>query len=106
MDLSLHKTLFKFLTYLSLSLFLLGFAGVVVVAPQQLQALSLIIKYYVAAFLLIRFNPIFKIKTRDAEFERSVAFSAGVFLLLTTAVAEIAHGVLIPLPNKEANLSQ
>ncbi len=96
MDLSLHKKLFKLLTYVSLLLFLLSFAGIVAVDPQQLQVLSSVIKYYVAAFLLIRFNPFFEIKTRDTEFERSVAFSAGIFLLLTTAVSEIALSTLVP----------
>ena len=80
MDLSFHKRAFLYGKSLSFILFILAFGGIVVAAPQYLDLLGLILRYYVCAFLLIRFNPIFEIKTRDHDFERKVAFSAGVFL--------------------------
>jgi hypothetical protein len=91
MNLSFHKKAFLYGTYLSLISFTLAFAGVIAGAPQYLNMLNVILKYYVCAFLLIRFNPIVEIKTRDPDFEREVAFSAGVFLLLTTTITTLAQ---------------
>jgi len=91
MDLSFHKKAFLYGRSLSFILFILAFGGVVVAAPQYLDMLSLILKYYVCAFLIIRFNPILEIKTRDHDFERKVAFSAVVFLLITTTMTTLAQ---------------
>ena len=91
MNLSFHRKAFLYGTYLSFVLFTLAFAGVIVVAPRYLNMLNIILKYYVCAFLLIRFNPIVEIRTHDTDFERKVAFSAGVFLLLTTAITTLAQ---------------
>ena len=91
MDLSFHKKAFLYGKSLSFILFILAFGGIVVAAPQYLDLLGLILRYYVCAFLLIRFNPIFEIKTRDHDFERKVAFSAGVFLFLTTTMTTLAQ---------------
>ena len=91
MDMSFHKKAFLYGKSLSFILFILAFGGIVVAAPQYLDLLSLILRYYVCAFLLIRFNPIFEIKTRDHDFERKVAFSAGVFLLITTTMTTLAQ---------------
>lgn len=90
MELSWHKKIFLYGNYLSYVVFILAFAGVVSTAPSYLDTLATILKYYVCAFLLIRFNPLIKIKSQDAEFDRKVAFSAGIFLLLTTTATTIA----------------
>jgi len=90
MKLTWHKQLFLYANYISYILFVLAFVGILKDAPQYLNTLNTILKYYVCAFLLVRFNPLIKIKSRDAEFDRKVAFSAGVFLLLTTTATTIA----------------
>lgn len=90
MELSWHKKIFLYGNYISYIIFALAFAGIVSVAPTYLDTLSTVLKYYVCVFLLIRFNPLVKIKSRDAEFDRKVAFSAGVFMLLTTTATTIA----------------
>ena len=84
MALAWHKKAFLYGTYASYILFALAFGGIISDAPHYLDTLNIALKYYVCAFLLIQFNPFVKIKTRDADFDRRVAFSAGVFLLLTT----------------------
>ena len=90
MELSWHKKLFLYGNYLSYILFVTAFSGILYVSPSHLDTLTTILKYYVCVFLLIRFNPLVKITARDAEFDRKVAFSAGVFLLLTTTATTIA----------------
>lgn len=90
MELSWHKQLFLYGNYLSYILFITAFSGILYISPSHLDTLSTALKYYVCAFLLIRFNPFVIIKSRDTEFDRKVAFSAGVFLLLTTTVTTIA----------------
>ena len=90
MELSWHKKIFLYGNYLSYILFITAFSGVLYVSPLHLDTLSTVLKYYVCVFLLIRFNPLIKITSRDTEFDRKVAFSAGVFLLLTTTATAIA----------------
>ena len=46
------------------------------------------LKIYVALFLIIKFNP-FTNKTPFTQFDRRIAFQAGVFLLSTTILNTI-----------------
>ena len=88
-----HKSAYTWGLYLSYALFAVAFTGVLRIDPQYLVGLETAIKYYVCAFLLIRFNPLTHKRAHSAataEFDRRIAFAAGVFLLLTTAVTGIA----------------
>jgi hypothetical protein len=53
-------------------------------APQYLDDLEYYVKIYVSLFLLIRFNPFQRI--HFTELDSKIAFSAGFFLLATTAI--------------------
>ena len=90
MEIQWHKKLFLYGNYLSYILFIAAFFGVIYISPYHLETLTIALKYYVCIFLLVRFNPFIKITSRDAEFDRKVAFSAGVFLLLTTTATSMA----------------
>jgi hypothetical protein len=83
---SWHHNLFTYGVYLSYVLFIVTLTGVLYIDPSYLSTLRNILKYYVCAILLLRFNPFVKMstKTSDIEFNRRIAFSAGIFLLLTT----------------------
>ena len=88
-----HKKAYTWGIYLSYALFGLALTGVLQVDPKYLSRLESGIKYYVCAFLLLRFNPLTHKPARSAataEFDRRIAFSAGVFLLLTTTVTSVA----------------
>ena len=88
-----HKKAYTWGLYLSYALFGLALTGVLTVDPRYVSTLQTGIKYYVCAFLLLRFNPLTHKPARSAqtaEFDRKMAFSAGVFLLLTTAVTSVA----------------
>ena len=87
-----HKQLFIYGRYISGVLFVVALVGASTTAPQYLEVLSMLLKYYVSVFLLIQFNPFIRMAKHDAEFDRKVAFSAGVFLLVTTTATAVAQG--------------
>ena len=89
-----HQKAYVWGMYASYILFAIAFTGVLSVDPKYLMRLETIIRYYVCAFLLIRFNPLSYRKPRSAstiEFDRRMAFSAGVFLLLTSTITDLAE---------------
>lgn len=91
---SLYKNLYKFQDFwfnifiiTTYSLYILFAVGVVKSAPQYLETLDYYVKIYISLFLLWRFNPFRKIQF--TELDRKISFSAGIFLLTTTAVTQI-----------------
>ena len=66
-------------------LYAIALLGVATVAPDYLDTLNAVLKYFIIGFLLVRFNP----WTKHAEFtafDRTIVFSAAFFLLASTAV--------------------
>ena len=53
-------------------------------APQYLDYLQHYVKVYVSLFLIYRFNPFRRVKFTGLD--AKIAFSAGIFLLGTTAI--------------------
>ena len=84
---NLHDKLFYIILYLSYILYFIAYFQIKNYNPEYLHILDDIIKYYVIAFLLIRFNPI--IHVRFTEFDRTIVFSSGMFLLTTTTFGDI-----------------
>ena len=54
----LHQKIFYYGLYLSYLLFFIAFTGIVSISPEYLTTLDKILKYYIAGFLIIRFNPL------------------------------------------------
>lgn len=75
---------FIFITYLFYILFALG---LFTAAPQYLETLDSYVKIYISLFLLWRFHPFKNIQF--TELDRKIAFSAGIFLLTTSALNNI-----------------
>ena len=63
-------------------------------APKLLTILDYYIRIYICLFLIWRFNPFVKIKF--TELDRKIVFSAGLFILTTTAM----NKYLIDFTNK------
>ena len=61
-------------------------------APQYLDDLQYYVKMYVSLFLIVRFNPFRTV--RFTELDGKIAFSAGVFLLASTAINTIVQSYL------------
>ena len=77
------------LSYILYGSFALGFS---VKSPQYLAILDYYVKIYISLFLLWRFNPFRTIHFNDLD--RKIAFSAGIFLLTTTAFEGIVSNYL------------
>jgi len=54
-------------------------------APVYLSNLDYYVRIYICLFLIWRFNPL-RTKYEFTDLDRKIAFSAGVFILTTTAL--------------------
>ena len=72
-----------YFSYFLYFLFVIGFANN---APEYLIPLNYYVQIYVSLFLIIRFNPLRNVEF--TELDRKIAFSAGLFILTTTAIAQ------------------
>jgi len=80
-------------------LYAIALLGLATVAPSYLVTLNSVLKYFIIAFLLVRFNPWTNPnQTEFTEFDRTIVFSAAFFLLASTAITSIVLNAL-HLPN-------
>ena len=81
----IYEKIFTFVTYTGYFLYILAIFGISNFAPKYLEYLKSFLKYYIAIILIILFNPYKKIQLYS-NFDRKMAFSAGIFLLLSTTL--------------------
>jgi hypothetical protein len=87
---TLHKyqeRLFDLIIYISYFLIIVSSLGISETAPKYLADLDYYIRVYVCLFLIWRFNP-FRSHYEFTDLDRKIAFSAGAFILTTTALNE------------------
>lgn len=80
-----QETTFDIVTYVSYGLLIISSLGFYSVSPQYMEKLDYYIRVYICMFLLWRFHP-FRTHYDFTELDRKIAFSAGVFILTTTAL--------------------
>ncbi len=96
----LHKVqsqAYEVIVYVTWGLYIIIALGLSANAPQYLDTLQSVVKIYVSAFLIYRFNPF-----RDVRFnslDGKIAFSAGMFLLATTAIDQLIKTYLETVRN-------
>ena len=83
----LQEKLFYVSVILSYLLYGLTLFGLYKKAPKYLYTLNMAMRIYVSLFLIIRFNPY--VKNSFTEFDRKIAYTSGIFLLLTTTATDI-----------------
>ena len=88
----ISQTAFFYGVYASYILFFIAFFGVASIDPSYIQVLEAAMKTYVALFLVLRFNPL--VRERPTKLDRQIAYSAGLFLLVTTSVGILAQTYL------------
>lgn len=90
-DKELHKNIYKYSSYLSVVLILITYSGVLYVKPGYTSFVHNFFLFYVCLILLLRFNPLVKKSTAAAsvEFNRNVAFTAGIILFTTTVFKNV-----------------
>lgn len=91
-----HQKLYYLLSYFTIFLYIVAFIGLSFNAPKYLLLLQEIMKIYISIILILRFNPYYKIEfnKNNYEFDRKLAFSSGVFLLLTTGITTYIRSFL------------
>lgn len=77
--------LFTIFIYSSYILIILSALGLSQTAPQYLKYLDYYVRIYICLFLMWRFNPL-RSSYEFTELDRKIAFSAGAFILTTTAL--------------------
>ena len=85
---TLHKyqeRLFNLFIYTSYFLIIVSALGLSESAPKYLANLDYYIRIYICLFLMWRFNPL-RTHYEFTDLDRKIAFSAGVFILTTTAL--------------------
>jgi hypothetical protein len=91
-----HKMVYHYSTYLSIFIVLISYSGVIYINNEYINALHFLILYYVCMILFIHFNPFVKQSriTGHYEFDRKIAFSAGIILFTTTITKQISDNIL------------
>jgi hypothetical protein len=84
--------MYDIITYMTFLLYFAIALGLSINAPEYLETLQSFMKIYISLFLIYRFNPFRRVKftTLDAK----ITFSAGIFLLGTTAIDGIIKNYL------------
>jgi hypothetical protein len=93
---NMYHLIFKHLNIITTILFILSLFGIYFINKQYLSLVNNLYHFYIASFLLIRFNPFRKDEKNefDKEFNKELAFSAGLYLIVSSSFfAYIRHGV-------------
>jgi len=90
------KKFYYTLLYAWYALYAIALLGIASVAPAYLETLNSILKYFIIAFLLVRFNP--WVNHEMTAFDRTVVFSAAFFLLASTAIVSLITNTFV-MPN-------
>lgn len=84
----LHKwqeKIFDLFIYSSYILIIISALGLSETAPKYLHSLDYYVRIYICLFLIWRFNPL-RSSYEFTDLDRKIAFSAGLFILTTTAL--------------------
>jgi hypothetical protein len=80
-----QSNFFNLFIYISYALLFISALGISQTAPKYLDYMEYYIRIYICLFLMWRFNPL-REKYEFTELDRKIAFSAGLFILTTTAL--------------------
>lgn len=87
-----YEKLYYYGKYTLYALYIVAYLGLWDKAPKYLDDFDYYLKILIALLLMYFFNPFHKIQHFE-KFHRDVAFSAGFFLLATTALTSIKNAV-------------
>ena len=98
---NMYYLIYRHLNVITTILFILSIFGVYFINVNYLSLVNNLYHFYIATFLLIRFNPFRKdVKNDfDREFNKDLAFSAGLYLIVSSSFfAYIRHGIQNKVP--------
>ena len=90
-NIHITKNIYKTLTYVIYSLYLLMYLGLWRSAPIYLDDLNYYLKIFIGAVLVFTFNPFVHI--RSGYVHRNISFSAGLLLLASTTLSSFQKRV-------------
>jgi hypothetical protein len=96
-----HDKFFTGFLFISYILIFASFFGLSNSAPEYLATLDYYIRVYTCLFLIWRFNPFRKLD-KFTELDRKITFSAGLFILTTTAL----NNYVVMINDKVRNIIQ
>jgi hypothetical protein len=96
---------FNIVLALSYFIYFCAVLGIAAFSPKYIELLDFWMKLYVCFFLILRFHPFIQRKT-FSELDRKIAFSAGCFLLATTAVNQYLVSSLQFIKDKTIRLEK
>ena len=91
-----HKSIYYYGNFISIGLVIIAYTGIIHINPLYIKDVHSFLLFYVCAILIIRFNPY--IKTENSDFDRKIAFTAGVTLLISVVASQVTNYVI---PGKE-----
>lgn len=97
-----YEHLFQAFLYFSYFIYLGIAIGVLANEPLYFQYMKYYMEFFIALFLMWRFRPNYffpEIPTKWDEFDRKIAFSAGVFILTTTLLEPIYLRIQAQIPS-------
>jgi len=80
------NTVLKYYSYLFYTIVITAYIGIGYKAPQAMVTFNYYLKVLIGIFLVYRFNS-YRKHIKFEEFDRRVAFSAGMFILSTTILS-------------------
>ena len=87
-----HKIIYYYSNFLSIFIVIIAYTGIIYINPIYIKRLHTFLLFYVCLILLIRFNPYFK--GGNSEFDKKIAFTAGIILLVSVVAAHITDYVI------------
>jgi len=91
--------LFTIFIYVSYILIIVSAFGLSETAPKYLQSLDYYVRIYICLFLMWRFNPL-RSHYEFTDLDRKIAFTAGAFILTTTALNQYLVDIKDKIKNK------
>lgn len=89
-----HPQVYSFITGGVWVIYIISYIGVVSIDPTYISFVDTVAKLYVALLLMIRFNPLIQ-NTKMTNFDRQIAWNAGLFLFLSsTFVAAVKRYIV------------
>ena len=82
-----YYKIYSYLNIITTILFILSILGIYFVDKKYVNILNSIYHLYIGVFLLLRFNPYkeYSKDPNDNQFNRELAFSAGLYLVISSA---------------------
>jgi hypothetical protein len=95
----IYQNIFLYGLNASYVLYFLAILGVGSLAPEYLSTLRGFLKIYVGLLLVALYNPVTYKDRKFTDIDRKMAFSAGLFLLLSTTLVSSIEAYLIENTN-------